>query len=95
MIQCLLLLIISMSEHPLPAIIYFTIILQINQITSENKFEKEIKDEMEEKKRLEEEKKQRKAAFKEKATVFQQHWNFLLNISFLDSAIYSKVANVW
>ena len=37
------------------------------------KFEREIREEQEERKKEEEEKKQRKAAFKEKATLFQNH----------------------
>jgi len=36
------------------------------------KFEREIREEQEERKRQEEEKKVRKAAFKEKATLFEQ-----------------------
>jgi EF-hand domain-containing family member D2 len=44
---------------------------KIDDLNSNSKFEKEIREEQEERKRLEEEKKQRKAAFKDKATVFQ------------------------
>ena len=46
---------------------------QINAVGAESKFDKEIKEEQEEKRRKNEEARERKAAFKEKATLFQSH----------------------
>lgn len=45
---------------------------KIDEVNANSKFEKEIREEQEEKKKEQEEKKQRKAAFKDKATIFQQ-----------------------
>jgi len=46
--------------------------VQIDLLNENTKFEREIREEQEDRKREEEEKKVRKAAFKEKATLFQQ-----------------------
>jgi len=51
---------------------FIAVFVQIDLLNENEKFEREIREEQEERKREEEEKKVRKAAFKEKATYFQQ-----------------------